>query len=172
MNLDDFTLCVEYILFFKYNDTYSTPDNATINAVRNYNLIRAQEAKNIATFINQNDFLDRIRRSDGVRQLNKSPPNTLCIVSNEKLQMDIGKTIIINKNNINTPYCIHQRYLKHINNYFCIMHFDSEILKIYGDFMKKHDKISNGNNIKSFIGYNNLSNIKRLLIKFNGICEN
>lgn len=172
MNIDEFTTCVEYILCYRYNDTYNTPDNATINAVRNYNLIRAQEAKNIANIINKNDFLEEIRRSEGVKQLNKSPPNTSCIISDEKLPIDIGKTIIISKDNINTPYCIHQRYLKHVNNYFCIMHFDKEILKTYCDFVKKHAKLPNKNNIKSFIDYNNLSNIKRLLIKFNGICEN
>ena len=162
----------EYVLQRRFNENETTPNNVTINAVRNYNLMRAQSAKNIAQILNNNELLNNIRHSVGVEQLNNSPPNTKCILSNEMLKPDIGKTLILNKsNNTNIPYCIHQRYLKHVNNYFCIMHFDKEVIKQYTSFMRRINDVANINNIDSFISYNNSSNIKRLLIKFNDICE-
>jgi hypothetical protein len=172
MDIDDFKICIVYILNNYYKTIQNTPDTDTINAVRNYNLMRAQNAKNIATLIDSNDFLEKIRHSSGVKQLNCSPPNTTCVISGETLSTTMGKTLILSLNNDNIPFCIHQRYLKNINNYFCIMHFDKEIVKQYTDFMVNVNKIPNKNNIQSFITYNNLSNIKRLMIKFNNICEN
>lgn len=172
MDVEEFKICIQYILQRRFNENETTPNNITINAVRNYNLMRAQSAKNIAQLLNNNELLNNIRHSVGVEQLNNSPPNTKCILSNEILQTDIGKTLILNKsNNINIPYCIHQRYLKHVNNYFCIMHFDKEVIKQYTGFMGQINAVVNINNIDSFIRYNNSSNIKRLLIKFNDICE-
>tara|TARA_A100001015_G_scaffold319722_1_gene443560 strand:+ start:3028 stop:3549 length:522 start_codon:yes stop_codon:yes gene_type:complete len=172
MDVEEFKICIEYILQRRFNENETTPNNLTINAVRNYNLMRAQSAKNIAQLLNNNVLLNNIRHSVGVEQLNNSPPNTKCILSNEILKPEVGKTLILNKaNNTNIPYCIHQRYLKHINNYFCIMHFDKEVIKEYTGFMCQINDVANLNNIGSFISYNNSSNIKRLLIKFNNICE-
>lgn len=172
MDVEEFKICIEYVLQRRFNENETTPNNVTINAVRNYNLMRAQSAKNIAQILNNNELLNNIRHSVGVEQLNNSPPNTKCILSNEMLKPDIGKTLILNKsNNTNIPYCIHQRYLKHVNNYFCIMHFDKEVIKQYTSFMCRINDVANINNIDSFISYNNSSNIKRLLIKFNDICE-
>mgnify|MGYP003322195795 CR=1 FL=1 len=172
MDVEEFKICVEYILQRRFDETETTPNNLTINAVRNYNLMRAQSAKNIAQLLNNNELLNNIRHSVGVEQLNKSPANTKCILSNEILKPDVGKTLILNKsNNSNVPYCIHQRYLKHVNNYFCIMHFDKEVIKQYTGFINRINDVPTINNIGSFISYNNSSNIKRLLIKFNNICE-
>ena len=172
MDVEEFKICVEYFLQRRFDETETTPNNLTINAVRNYNLMRAQSAKNIAQQLNNNELLNNIRHSVGVEQLNKSPANTKCILSNEILNPDVGKTLILNKaNNSNIPYCIHQRYLKHVNNYFCIMHFDKEVIKQYTRFMHRINDVPTAGNIDSFISYNNSSNIKRLLIKFNDICE-
>ncbi len=172
MNINDFKTCIDYILNNNYENYNNAPNINIINAVRNYNLIRAQSAKHIATQIDCNDFLEKIRHSNGVQQLNSSPPNSTCVISNELLNTVMGKTLILTLAHDNLPFCIHQRYLKNINNYFCIMHFDKEIVKQYVDFMDNNNKMSNKNNIQSFISYNNLSNVKRLLIKFNNICEN
>ena len=172
MEVEDFKICIEYILHRRFSDDEITPNNLTINAVRNYNLLRAQSAKNIAQQLNNAELLNNIRHSMGVEQLNKSPPESKCILSNETLRPDIGKTLILNKpNNTNIPYCIHQRYLKHVNNYFCIMHFDKEVIKQFTDFMSQINDLPNIKNVDIFISYNNSSNIKRLLIKFNNICE-
>ena len=85
MDVEEFKICIEYILQRRFNENETTPNNLTINAVRNYNLMRAQSAKNIAQLLNNNVLLNNIRHSVGVEQLNNSPPNTKCILSNEIL---------------------------------------------------------------------------------------
>lgn len=171
MDFNDFKICMRYILNEYYNNDL-TPNTSTVNAVRTFNMLRATNAKKIASKIKNQTLLNDLRHSEKIVQLNKTVPNSVCIISNEKLQYDTGKIIIVHLDESEKPYSIHRRFLIILNNFFCIMHFDKEIIKSYNVFMNSIQQIPSKEKIEYFLKYNNSSNVNLLLIKFNNMCEN
>lgn len=178
MELTSFKSVVEYQIQCRSLKHFFTPNITIINAVKEYNIIRANAAKNIASTINNKTLIEALRKSEKIVQIDTAPPLSKCCISKNDLNVSHGITLMIYIKEKTEIFCIHKRFLSYVNRYYNIVHFDSEIFKLFKSWvLKKYTSTEciNKQNVdgilKKFISYNNSSKINLLYIKFNIICD-
>lgn len=178
MELTSFKSVVEYQIHCRSLKQFFTPNIHIINAVKEYNIIRANAAKNIASTINNNTLIESLRKSEKIVQIDTSPQLSKCCISKTNLNVSHGITLMIYIKEQIEIFCIHKRFLSYVNRYYNIVHFDSEIFKLFKSWvLKKYitTEFINKQNVddilEKFISYNNSSKINFLYIKFNTICD-
>jgi len=158
---------------------FITPHVEIINAVRLYNQIRVERAKQLSSVIKEPKFITRLRQASKIELLNTSPPASKCVVSNNILTPETGKTLLMHLKNYDLSVCcIHQRFVESVNKYYNIAHFDDEIFKTFKEwYLQKYRSLDNMDHDKmdsvlhGFKNYNSGSKINLLYIKFNTICD-
>ena len=178
MDLSSFKSVVEYQIQCRSLKQFFTPNINIINAVKEYNIIRAKAAKNIASAINNNVLIEALRKSEKIVQIDTSPQLIKCCISKTNLNVSHGITLMIYIKEKTEIFCIHKRFLSYVNRYYNIVHFDSEIFKLFKSWvLKKYTSTDFINKqhvddiLYKFISYNNSSKINLLYIKFNAICD-
>ncbi len=179
MDLVSFTSVVSFQVRTKATRCFVTPPVEIINAVRLYNQLRVERAKHLSTLIKEPKFITRLRQSSKIELLNTSPPASKCVISNNILTPETGKTLLMHKKDYNLSVnCIHQRFVESVNKYYNIVHFDDEIFKTFKEwYLQKYRSLDNLDHDKmdsvlhDFINYNSGSKINLLYIKFNTICD-
>lgn len=179
MDLVSFTSVVLFTIRTKATRLFITPPVEIINAVRLYNQLRVERAKQLSMSIKEPKFIKRLRQSSKIELLNTSPSSSKCAVSNNTLTPETGKTLLMHFKDYDLSVCcIHQRFVESVNKYYNIAHFDDEIFKSFKDwYLQKYRSFDNIDNDKmdsvlhDFINYNSGSKINLLYIKFNTICD-
>jgi len=178
MDLDSFTSVVRWVIQTKGTNTFYTPSQDIINAMRTYNTIRVTKAKLNASDLKNVGFIDYLRKCHEITQINTAPNEAMCTVSGVKLTKNTGKTLMIHDKQGTTMFCVHQRFVDKVNKFYNIVHFDDEIFKMFREWYSnkfKTLKTINENNIENiinqFLAYNSSSKINLLYVKFNSICD-
>lgn len=178
MELKSFLYVVKYQIQSRSIKHFFTPTINVINAVKEYNIIRAKSAKKIATLITNQELIDKLRKGKKIIQIDTVSPFSKCCISKNNLNESNGITLIIYIDKKPFIFCIHQRFLINVNKYYNIVQFDKEIYKMFKSWvLNKFTSIDfiNKSNIQiisdKFLAYNNSSNVNLLYVKFNSICE-
>ena len=178
MDLTSFHNVVKYQIQSRSMKHFFMPAINVINAVKEYNIIRASSAKKLVTTITNNVLVDSIRKSSKIVQIDSVSPFSKCCISKINLSDTNGITLIIYVQDKPSIFCIHQRFLIIVHKYFNIVHFDDEMYKLFKSWtLKKFTTVDfiNKNNIENvsnkFLEYNNSSNVNLLYVKFNSVCE-
>ncbi len=171
MDFDTFQMVVLYQIQARSLKHFFTPSIDTINAVKEYNTLRAKAAKQKA--LASTELNNSLRRGHKIVQINTVPPHTKCCISKQVLNS--GKTLIIHDENIKL-YCVHQRFVNQVHNYYSIVHFDEEMFKFFKDWIKINYNLIEIKNKQDVYTLSEMflrseSKIKFLYIKFNKICD-
>ena len=154
MELNHFISVIKYQVHSRILKHFFTPKSDVINAVKSYNLIRVSSAKKIAEILQE------------------------CCVSETKINNPDGITLIVSDEEKTELFTVHRRFLKHVYNYYIIVHFDNEIFKMFKKWISNVftslESVTDKNietTLERFLSYNNASNINLLYVKFNTVCE-
>ena len=135
MNIPDFNFVVKYQIQSRSMNHFFTPSNNIINAVKEYNIIRVDAAKRIASKLVSEPLINALRKGNKIIQFDTTPPNCKCCISKTNVNASNGITLIIYVENIPSIFCVHQRFLLEINKYYNIVHFDNEIYKLFKEWV-------------------------------------
>jgi len=156
MELEEFSRVVAYTL-----NPRTQPTPATISAVRAYNTLRVQTAKKQSEGL-PNMLVHPLRKASSVRVIPSVPPYAKCVVTKQYIKD--GYTLIINGGeHLFTVGNFYRQTLRHL---FLIFHFDDEIHKAYGEWVKRCITTD----IDAFTAYNHSSHIKKLFVLFQQLC--
>jgi hypothetical protein len=178
MDLESFKVVVRFTIQTKGTNTFYTPSQDIINAMRTYNTVRVGKAKLNAADLKSSVFIECLRKCHEITQINTAPNEAVCTVSGAKLTNNTGKTLMVHDQKGTSMFCVHHRFVDRVNKFYNIVHFDDEIFKMFREWYTgkfKTLKTINENNIEDvinqFLAYNSSSKINLLYVKFNSICD-
>jgi len=171
LELECFRLVCNYIIQSTFKKIAFTPSANVISAMQGYNKMRAKAAKQLANHLPNPSIVNSFRSARSICQYNTCPPHTRCSFTNEPLSH--GATLIVKYEHEDAIFCVQNRFLKQIHNYYSIVHFDQEIYKVFDKWrqQKQPRKINIEEATRTFLDHGDSSHLNLLYIKFNTICE-
>lgn len=173
MKVEHFSMVVKYQIQSRALNHFFTPNSNVIENVKLYNTLRAKNAHQKANQLDCEIFSNALRSGKRVVQFNTVPNNATCVITKQPIRE--GKTLVIYNEEVQI-FCVQQRFLPIIYEYYTIVHFDEEIFKCFKRWVSSvyktditKDNIDGITN--NFLTYNNASKINFLYVKFNKICN-